>query len=259
MKNEKNNLLTLEMIKKYKIYDKINKRWNMDFILNNTHRKYMGLKELKESYDLRVLKRDKEEYYIYFDGDKIVKLVYYDLFKDILYFREDDVEYQTSNNRTMILPKTSRGKARKLNYSTIKSLNGYGNYFFISNRYAFIGNYTTQKYFYEEDFEQGKIKSLEDVKEWCDKFVSDSTEKDLEEVTKFANEKRSHIKYQEGDYFRVKYGRNMYGYGRILMDIRKQRKLGLQYDFVMMVPLIVEMFYLHNIYAIIVSFMVIMK
>lgn len=226
------------------ICDKIKKRWNMNFILNNTHRKYMGLKELKESYDLQIINKGIDKYYVYFDADKIVKLIYYNFFKENIIYHEIDVNYQTCKNRTFVLPKTSRGKERKLNYTTIKSLNGYGNYFFISSRSAVIGNYTTHKYFYEESFKEGKIKSFEDIEKWCDKFIKYSTEKDLEEVTAFAKEKRKHIKYQEGDYFRVKFGRNMYGYGRILMDIRKQRKLGLRYDFVMLVPLIIEMFYI---------------
>ena len=45
--------------------------------------------------------------------------------------------------------------------------------------------------------------------------------KDLLEVQEFSKEKRKHIKYREGDYFRVKLGRDKYTYGRILLDVYK--------------------------------------
>lgn len=105
-----------------------------------------------------------------------------------------------------------------------------------------IGNYTTQRTFYQEE----NIKdcdTLEKIKNWCDKFVEDRTEKDVEEVQRFSQAKRKHINFQEGDIFRVKLGRNQYVYGRVLMNIYKRQKNGLQYwDIFMGRPVIVEVF-----------------
>lgn len=223
----------------------------MDFILNNIHRKYMGLKPLEDRYEEKSIKgRYYDEYYLYFDGNTIKKLIR--IFKsptDISY-QEMDVDYQTTEDRTVVLPKTSKGKTRKLNYSTVTTFNGEGNYFYISadlksnEGYAIIGNYTTQRTFYKEE-EIKNCNSFECIKTWCDKFVNESTPEDLKEVEIFSNAKRKHINYKEGDYFRVKLGRNVYTYGRILMDVYKRQKTGMQYwNILMGRPLIVEIFYI---------------
>ena len=61
---------------------------------------------------------------------------------------------------------------------------------------------------------------------WCDKFADDSSEEDIKKVSEFANEKRVHVKYKEGDYFRIKFEKNNYLYGRILLDVYKGEKNG---------------------------------
>ena len=70
--------------------------------------------------------------------------------------------------------------------------------------------------------------------------------KDLLEVQEFSKEKRKHIKYREGDYFRVKLGRDKYTYGRILLDVYKgvkNKTLNYWYIFMGKV-LIVEIFHI---------------
>ena len=47
----------------------------MNFCLNNTHRKYMGLKLLKPNYDLKIIKKgDYDEYYLFSMIAKLKKL-----------------------------------------------------------------------------------------------------------------------------------------------------------------------------------------
>lgn len=221
----------------------------MNFYLDNNHRKYMGLNELKDFYDLKTIQKRSQCYYIFFDDSKIVKLIHYVIHDDLIYMHEYDVDYNTSDDRSIVLPKTSRGKPRKLNWSTLSSLTGYGNYFFFYKEKneigrVTIGNYTNQRTYYETDIIDD-ISSIYDVKKWCDDFVSSSTDSDLEEVQQIKNAKIKHIKYKEGDYFRVKFGRNLYGYGRILLDITKAQENGFKYwDALMGKPLVIEMFYI---------------
>lgn len=224
----------------------------MNFYLTNEHRKYMGLKPIKDNYDLLKIKKGEfQEFYLFFDENKIVKLIEYFISSQCINMHERDVNYETAKERTIILPKTSRGKERKLTGSVVESLDGEGNYFAIqktfSNEYgrAIIGNYTTQKTFYEDVYIVD-CNSLGDIENWCNKFVSESTEHDLKEVQKFALEKRRHCSFKEGDYFRVKLGRNQYTYGRILMDVYKgiKNKTLNYWNAVMGRPLIVEIFHI---------------
>ena len=65
-----------------------------------------------------------------------------------------------------------------------------------------IANYTTQTTFYKE-----KLPYDLSLKEWLDHWISETTEKDLEEMEMYKNAKRQHIKYREGDFFAFKIGR----------------------------------------------------
>lgn len=224
----------------------------MNFYLTNEHRKYMGLKPIKDNYELKIIKKNEyQEYYLFFDNNKIVKLIEYIISEYEIYMRESDVNYETDDNKSVVLPKTERGSKRKLTGPVIDTFNGEGNYFCIQkrkeNKYgiAWIGNYTTQKTFYKDEYIEN-INSLSDIENWCKKYVSESSEQDLIDVQKFANEKRKHCSFKEGDYFRVKIGRCKYTYGRILMDIYKREKnKTLDYwDVLMCRPLIIEVFHI---------------
>lgn len=201
----------------------------MNFTLNNEHRKYMGLQLVEENWELvKYRKKEFEEYYVYFDKNKIRKVIKYFISNTDISIEESDVDYDTIENRTMVLPKTSRGKIRKLNGTTIDSFSSYGNYLYIhcnlknENTWIVIGNRTNQRTYFMTNTE--KCTNFNDIKLWCDKFVNESTEKDIEDVQKFLNEPRKNIKYKEGDYFVFKLGRREYGYGRLLFDLVKFRK-----------------------------------
>ena len=76
----------------------------------------MGLKPIGDNWDMVILKgKYGEEFYLFFDGDNIKKMICYQLTDDIILMHEMDVNYQTKNNRTIILPKTNRGKEKNLN------------------------------------------------------------------------------------------------------------------------------------------------
>ncbi len=92
------------------------------FYINNEHRKYMGLNLLKDSYELIKFKKYFHEYYVFFDNNKIVKIIEYSLMPKSISIHESDVDYNTTNNKTILLPKTPRGKERKLTWSVIKNL-----------------------------------------------------------------------------------------------------------------------------------------
>ncbi|MDE6284622.1 MAG: immunity 26/phosphotriesterase HocA family protein, partial [Bacilli bacterium] len=205
---------------------------------------------LGNNYDSVFLEgKYNRKFYLFFDGDILRKVVEYFISSKVITVHEMDVCYKTIENRSIVLPKTKRGKPRKLNVSAINSFSGEGNYFYImcnvedKTGKVVIGNYTTQKTFYEDDIVD--CGSFEDIKNWCDQFVQTSTEDDLKDVQAFMKEKRQHVVYKAGDYFRVKLGRHQYTYGRILLDIYKSKKNGLQYWNVLAGhPLLVETFHI---------------
>ena len=187
------------------------------FELTNEQRKYLGLIPVEEHWEL--VKFDNGIYY-YFEDDIIRKEI--KVSKN--YYHEAELNEKTAENRTMILPKTKRGKIKKFNYTATQSFSPFGTYFTFSTDGVIIANYTTQRTYYSEIFSEKEKISLDDLKKWLDKWMKETTEEDLEEIEEFKNAKRKHCKFNEGDFFAFKLSRREWCFGRILMDVSKLRK-----------------------------------
>ena len=187
------------------------------FELTNEQRKYLGLIPVEEHWEL--VKFDNGIYY-YFEDDIIRKEI--KVSKN--YYHEAELNVKTSENRTMILPKTKRGKIKKFNYTVTQSFSPFGTYFTFSTDGVIIANYTSQRTYYSETFTEKEKISLDDLKKWLDKWMKETTEEDLEEIEEFKNAKRKHCKFNEGDFFAFKISRREWCFGRILMDVSKLRK-----------------------------------
>ena len=187
------------------------------FELNNEQRKYLGLIPVEEHWEL--VKFDNGIYY-YFEDDTIRKEI--KVSKN--YYHEAELNEKTAENRTMILPKTKRGKIKKFNYTATQSFSPFGTYFTFSTDGVIIANYTTQRTYYSEIFSEKEKISLDDLKKWLDKWMKETTEEDLEEIEEFKNAKRKHCKFNEGDFFAFKISRREWCFGRILLDVSKLRK-----------------------------------
>ena len=187
------------------------------FELNNEQRKYLGLIPVEEHWEL--VKFDNGIYY-YFEDDTIKKEI--KVSKN--YYHEAELNEKTAENRTMILPKTKRGKIKKFNYTATQSFSPFGTYFTFSADGVIIANYTSQRTYYSETFSEKEKISLDDLKKWLDKWMKETTEEDLEEIEEFKNAKRKHCKFNEGDFFAFKISRREWCFGRILMDVSKLRK-----------------------------------
>ena len=187
------------------------------FELNNEQRKYLGLIPVEEHWEL--VKFDNGIYY-YFEDDIIRKEI--KVSKN--YYHEAELNEKTAENRTMILPKTKRGKIKKFNYTATQSFSPFGTYFTFSTDGVIIANYTTQRTYYSEIFSEKEKISLDNLKKWLDKWMKETTEEDLEEIEEFKNAKRKHCKFNEGDFFAFKISRREWCFGRILLDVSKLRK-----------------------------------
>ena len=189
----------------------------LTFELTNEQRKYLGLIPVEEHWEL--VKFDNGIYY-YFEDDTIKKEI--KVSKN--YYHESELNEKTTENRTMILPKTKRGKIKKFNYTATESFSPFGTYFTFSTDGVIIANYTSQRTYYSEIFSEKEKISLDDLKKWLDKWMKETTEEDLEEIEEFKNAKRKHCKFNEGDFFAFKLSRREWCFGRILMDVSKLRK-----------------------------------
>ena len=189
----------------------------MIFELTNEQRKYLGLIPVEEHWEL--VKFDNGIYY-YFEDDTIKKEI--KVSKN--YYHEAELNEKTAENRTMILPKTKRGKIKKFNYTATQSFSPFGTYFTFSADGVIIANYTSQRTYYSETFSEKEKISLDDLKKWLDKWMKETTEEDLKEIEEFKNTKRKHCKFNEGDFFAFKLSRREWCFGRILMDVSKLRK-----------------------------------
>ena len=187
------------------------------FELTNEQRKYLGLIPVEEHWEL--VKFDNGIYY-YFEDDTIKKEI--KVSKN--YYHEAELNEKTAENRTMILPKTVRGKIKKFNYTATQSFSPFGTYFTFSTDGVIIANYTTQRTYYSEIFSEKEKISLDNLKKWLDKWMKETTEEDLEEIEEFKNAKRKHCKFNEGDFFAFKISRREWCFGRILLDVSKLKK-----------------------------------
>ena len=187
------------------------------FELTNEQRKYLGLIPVEEHWEL--VKFDNGIYY-YFEDDIIRK----EITVKENYYHEAELNEKTAENRTMILPKTKRGKIKKFNYTATQSFSPFGTYFTFSDDGVIIANYTSQRTYYSETFIEKEKISLDDLKKWLDKWMKETTEEDLEEIEEFKNAKRKHCKFNEGDFFAFKINRREWCFGRILLDVSKLKK-----------------------------------
>lgn len=189
----------------------------MLFELKNEERKCLGLTLVEKSWECI---KFNDNIYLYFDKDKLVKKI--EVTNDK--YLEVELNELTIENRTIVLPKTSKGKNKKLNFTALEAMNSVGVYFYYG-KMALIANFTTQTTFYSSDNDSRKFtEGLDGLREWLDWWIKDTTEEDLKNICEFKDQKRKHCKFKEGDYFVFRVGRRQYGYGRILLDIYKMRK-----------------------------------
>ncbi|MCL2136842.1 MAG: immunity 26/phosphotriesterase HocA family protein [Coriobacteriia bacterium] len=189
----------------------------MLFELTNEQRYYLGLTQVHKSWE-RI--EFDENTYLYFHDDKLVKII--NVSENMYY--ESELNETTAENRTLILPKTSKGKIRKLNQTALRSLRGIGVYFYFGNGDIQISNFTTQTTFFSSRWGEEKIDNLEGMQKWLNWWISDTTANDINDIELFKLSTRQHCKYREGDFFAFKTGRRQYGFGRILLVIAPIRK-----------------------------------
>jgi len=188
--------------------------------LTNEQRKYFGLDPVINSWDKVQFKGDayRPDSILYFEGDTIKKQV---ISTDKKY-REIHFNEQTEN-RELILPKTKKGKPKKLTPSVLESKTPIGVCLKVDSRGdLLIVNYTLLTTFYSRAWEYRRTDT--DLEKMVTEFIENSPADHLIQIEKFRQTKRKNVKYKSGDFFAYKLNRTEYGFGRILFDVNKARK-----------------------------------
>lgn len=222
--------------------------------LTNEQRKYLGLEIIEPAWE-RVeipsnclkpeLSTGKD--ILFFDGDILRKVIWLD---DEGSFLENSYYLRTQDDHTMIAPITAKGRPKRLNGVNLQRCTPYGRYLHFSGRCEKRGgfclaNYTTQKTYFSSEFAGLPGMNVDEFQHFLDKWMAETNTEDFMEIQAFANAKRQHCKYREGDFFRFKYDRRNYGYGRILLDVRKFMKNGGEFwDILMGKPLCVSVYHI---------------
>ena len=193
------------------------------FALTNEQRKCFGLLPVESTWTFKEIKAspyDDFRTYVYVDGTVIRKCV----------FCGDDrfVEYelceQLSADGKYLLPLTSKGKPTLLSSSALRKRSGFGMCLAYGKGCVSLDNRTSMRTYYASVYDPLNIKGLEGFAQWVSQWCADTTRGDCEDVCRFRSLEKQHIKYREGDVFRFKINRRLYGYGRILLDYDRMRK-----------------------------------
>jgi hypothetical protein len=217
----------------------------MKYELSNIQREYFGLDPIQLHWDKVSFNGDtyRPDSILYFEGDRIKRHI---ISTDFKYF---ECHYdELTKGRIILLPKTSKGKEKKLTASVLEQRRPTGVYLDITNHGSiFIGNYTTETTFYSSRWENDDFTGEKSIQYIVDDFISQSPKNHLIEINEFKNTKRKNVRFKSGDFFAFKLNRTQYGFGRILLDINKIRKKDLiskshGLNLIMGQPVLVQLF-----------------
>lgn len=198
------------------------------FELTNEQRKCFGLLPVDSNWirmEPKTSPYDQHTTISYLDGNLLRKVI---LTGNNIY-NEYEICEQLSDDLQYLLPKTQKGKPGLLSAAALKKRPGTGmclSYDRHSNGFYSLDMYshTSQKCYYSNAYEPMRSYGRDDFQQWVENWCTETTKDDLADIANFAAQPREHVKFREGDVFRFKINRRLYGYGRILLDYSLMRK-----------------------------------
>ncbi len=214
------------------------------FILTNDQRKCFGLLPVKDSWEcVEAIPNRFDNYktYLYFDGDTIVKCV----LSGESRYTEYEMSDKITADRKYLLPKTSKGKPTLLTATSIQKRNGMGMCLTYCDKRIDLYNTKTQCSYYMNTYLNDGIDNVNKFIDWVEKWCAETTQADFEDVLKFSKSERKHVKFKEGDVFRFKIDRRLYGYGRVILNMDKMRKEKVEFwDIIMCKPVVCSVYHI---------------
>ncbi len=218
------------------------------FELTNEQRKCFAIPPVLDSWnkiEVKASPYDDFITYAYLDGKRIVKVITVSDTPGHDRYHEFSVNQTLSEDGTKILPKTEKGKSQNFTSANLIKKTPIGMSLWFHREYFNIINYTSDQSFYNCIFTTEKPQTLQDFSDWVDNWCRDTGEKELNDINEFGKRTKTHQKYKEGDFFRYRINRKLFGYGRILVDYAKMRKEGHPFwDVFMGKPLCVAVYHI---------------
>lgn len=202
------------------------------FALTNEQRKCFAIPPVLDIWTKVEVKASPYDHYVtyaYIEGRRIVKVIQISEKPGREMYQEYSVDQMLSEDGTKILPKTSKGKPRNFASANLVKRTPIGMSIAFDHGYVAVVNNTSEQCFYRSAYNTEKLETLQDFSNWVDEWCRNTGEKELVEINEFARQAKIHQKFQEGDFFRYRIDRNLYGYGRILVDYAKMRKEGIPF------------------------------
>ena len=218
------------------------------FELTNEQRKCFAIPLVLDSWKRVEVKASPYDHYVtyaFLDGSKIVKVIQVSDTIGRELYKEYGVNQILSEDGTKILPKTNKGKPQNFTSANLVKKTPIGMSLSFNSGYVAVVNNTADQCFYRSFYNAEKLETLKDFSMWVDNWCLNTGEKELKDINEFANRTKIHQKFKEGDFFRFRINRNLFGYGRILVDYAQMRKDGNQFwDVFMGKPLCVAVYHI---------------
>ena len=193
------------------------------FELTNEQRKCFALSMVKPNWERIKIKAspyDPFETYAYCENNIIRKCV---LTSDIEYCEYELCEV-ISDDGKYLLPKTPKGKPVLLSSTNLLKRTSLGMCLNYNHQHITLYNSSTECSYYSTSYIDTDIATIKEFEEWVNNWCSETNENDIVDIENFAKQSRRNIKFKEGDVFRFKIDRRLYGYGRVILDFDKMRK-----------------------------------
>ena len=218
------------------------------FELTNEQRKCFALPPILDNWkkvEVKASPYDNYVTYAYLDTNKIVKVIQVSDTLGGEIYHEYGIDQTLSDDGTKILPKTDKGKPQNFTSANLVKKTPIGMTLSFDSGYVAVVNNTADQCFYRSFYNGEKPKSLDDFSKWVDNWCQNTGEKELADIIKFSKRTKIHQKFKEGDFFRFRINRSLFGYGRILVDYARMRKEGIPFwDVFMGKPLCVAIYHI---------------
>lgn len=218
------------------------------FELTNEQRKCFAIPPVLSTWKKVEVKASPYDHYItyaYLDGQNIVKVIQVSDTSGCEMYNEYGAEQKISEDGTKILPKTDKGKPQQFTSENLVKKTPVGMKLSYNRGFVAVFNNTADQCFYRSAYNSEKPETLKDFSKWVDNWCQNTGEKELAEIIEFSKRIKIHQKFKEGDFFRYRINRNLFGYGRILIDYAQMRKDGIPFwDVFMGKPLCVAVYHI---------------
>ncbi len=218
------------------------------FELTNEQRRCFALPPVLDTWkkvEVKASPYDDYVTYAFLSGQKIVKVIIVSDNGRRDMYREFGVDQMLSADGTKILPKTDKGKPQNFTSANLLKKTPVGMSVYFYSGYISVVNNTADQAFYRSAYNAEKPRTLNDFSNWVENWCCNTGKKELDEINEFAKLTKTHQKFREGDFFRYRINRNLYGYGRILVDYGKMRKDGVPFwEIFMGKPLCVAVYHI---------------